>query len=121
MPLEAFLWRRIFFVCAIYQKGCRKFGNAMEQIRIDLLQENRKEGKHRDKKLKIILELYRKIYYERQFGLNFVERENQTLLAITKNPDKNQYQRRKINQSCSMVKIYPNLIQSLKRRIIEQR
>ena len=70
------------------RRGCRKFGNAMERIRIDLLQENRKKGNHKDKKLEVILELYRKIYYERQFGLSFVERENQTLLAITKNPDK---------------------------------
>ena len=77
------------------KKGLRRFGEAMERIRIDALRENRKKRKNKDKELEITLEIYRKMFYDRQFGLTYAQREANLLQAITTNPDKKPVKKRK--------------------------
>ena len=85
------------------KRGLRRFTDAMEQIRIIAIRENRKKRKDRDKQLEKTLEIYRKMFYDRQYGLTFAQRQAKTLEAITKNPDKKPVPVKKLNKSCFMV------------------
>ena len=70
------------------RKGCRKFDYAMEEIRKNAVRENRRKGKAKDKELEGFLLLYRDMYYDRNTGLTFAQRQKELINDITNNPPK---------------------------------